>query len=163
MNSISNFDLIRTHESPAKDDIDRFIRFFVIDHSWYKHLSDARAGTFFFYLLPPKTADENRAIISYVWSNSLSKSWDENYATEQERDVAMMDNLISEYSIPKEILEIGKIKLSRFIHGSFSNATEYFIESPEKKSFAELHQEITTDLRMHLDKLVGVVFLGLKT
>ena len=158
MNSISYFDLIRTHESPTKDDIDRFIRLFANDHSWYKQLSDERDGTFFFYLLPPRNANENKAIISYVWSNSLSKSWDENYATEQERDEAMMDNLISEYSIPKEILEMGKIKLSRFIHGSFSNATEYFIESPEKKSFVELHQEITTDLGMHLKELVGGVF-----
>ncbi len=158
MNSISYFDLIRTHESPTKDDIDRFIRLFANDHSWYKQLSDARDGTFFFYLLPPKTADENTAIISYVWSNSLSKSWDENYVSEQERDEAMMDNLMSEHSIPKEILEMGKIKLSRFIHGSYSEVTNYFIESPEKKSYTELHQEITTDLRMHLKELVGVVF-----
>ena len=158
MNSISYFDLIRTHESPTKDDIDNFILLFVYDHSWYKQLSDARDGTFFYYLLPPINANENKAIISYVWSNSLSKSWDENYSSEQERDEAMIDNLMSEHTIPKEILEIGKIKLSRFIHGSFSNATDYFIESPEKKSYAELHQEITIDLRMHLKELVGVVF-----
>ena len=158
MNSISYFDLIRTHESPTKDDIDRFIRLFANDHSWYKQLSDERDGTFFFYLLPPRNANENKAIISYVWSNSLSKSWDENYATEQERDEAMIDNLMSEHSIPKEILEMGKIKLSRFIHGSYSEVTNYFIESPEKKSYAELHQEITTDLRMHLKELVERCF-----
>ena len=158
MNSISYFDLIRTHESPTKDDIDRFIRLFAYDHSWYKHLSDERDGTFFFYLLPPSTTMVNKAIISYVWSNSLSKSWDENYATEQERDEAMINNLMSEHSIPKEILEMGKIKLSRFIHGSYSEVTNYFIESPEKKSYAELHQEITTDLRMHLKELVERCF-----
>ena len=158
MNSISYFDLIRTHESPTKDDIERFIRLFTNEHSWYKQLTDERDGTFFFYLLPPPFTKDNKAIICYFWSNSLVKSWDENYTNEQERDESIMDNLISEYSIPKEILEIVKIKLSRFIHGSFSNATEYFIESPEKKSFAELHQEITTDLRMHLNELVGVVF-----
>ena len=110
-------------------------------------MSDERDGTFFFYLLPPITANENTAIISYVWSNSLFNLWDENYANEQERDEAMLDNLITEYSIPKEILEIGKIKLSKFIHGSFSNATNYFFERPEKKSYGVLHQEIVLDLR----------------
>jgi hypothetical protein len=70
----------------------------------------------------------------------------------------MIDNLIAEYSIPKEILQIGKIKLSRFIHGSFSESTDCFIESPEKKSYAELNQEIITDLRKYLNELIGVVF-----
>jgi hypothetical protein len=70
----------------------------------------------------------------------------------------MIDNLITEYSIPKEILEMGKIKLSRFIHGSFSNATNYFIESPEKKSFAELHQEIALDLLKHFKNLILQIF-----
>jgi hypothetical protein len=154
----SYLELIRNYEAPTNDDIDRFIRLFKNEHSWYKHLSDERDGTFFFYILPPITANENTAITSYVWSNSLSKSWDENYANEQERDEAMMDNLIAEHSIPKEILEIGKIKLSRFIHGSFSNTTNYFIERPERKSYAELHQEIITDLRKHLNELIGVVF-----
>jgi hypothetical protein len=148
---------IKQYQAPSTDDLEKFIRVFINEHSWYTHFSDERDGTFFFYLLPPITANENTAIISYVWSNSLSKSWDENYANEQERDEAMMDNLIPEYSIPKEILQIGKIKLSRFIHGSFSNATNYFIESPEKKSFAELHQEITCDLRMHINRLVKSV------
>jgi hypothetical protein len=154
----SYLELIRNYEAPTNDDIERFIRLFTNEHSWYKHLSDERDGTFFFYLLPPPVTKDNKAIICYFWSNSLSKSWDENYANELERDEAMIENLITEYSIPKEILEIGKIKLSRFIHDSYLNATEYFIESPEKKSFAELHQEITTDLRMHLKELVGVVF-----
>jgi hypothetical protein len=149
---------IKQYQAPSTEDLEKFIRVFINQHSWYTHFSDERDGTFFFYLLPPITANENTAIISYVWSNSLSKSWDENYANEQERDEVMIDNLIPEYSIPKEILQIGKIKLSRFIHGSFSNATNYFIESPVKKSYAELHQEVITDLRKHLNELVGVVF-----
>jgi hypothetical protein len=66
--------------------------------------------------------------------------------------------LISEHSIPKEILEIGKIKLSRFIHDSYLNTTEYFIEKPIRKSYAELHQELIIDMRMHLNGLIGVVF-----
>jgi hypothetical protein len=69
----SYLELIRNYEAPTNDDIDRFIRLFANDHSWYKHLSDERDGTFFYYLLPPITANENTAIISYVWSNSLSK------------------------------------------------------------------------------------------
>ena len=158
MHSTFYLEQIKQHQAPSTEDLEKFIRVFINEHSWYKHLLDERDGTFFFYLLPTITANENKAIISYIWSNSLSKSWDENYASEQERDEAMRDNLFSEHSIPKEILEIGKIKLSRFIHGSFSNATDYFIESPVKKSFAELHQEITTDLRMHLKELVGGVF-----
>ena len=121
-------------------------------------MTDERDGTFFFYLLPPATTLENKVIISYVWSNSLYKSWNENYESEQERDEAMMDNLMSEHSIPKEILEFGKIKLSRFIHGSFSNATDYFIESPEKKSFALLHQEIAFDLLKHFKNLILQIF-----
>jgi hypothetical protein len=158
MHSTFYLEQIKQFQAPSTEDLEKFIRVFINEHSWYTHFSDERDGTFFFYLLPPPVTKDNKAIICYFWSNSLSKSWDENYANEQERDEAMMDNLIAEHSIPKEILEIGKIKLSRFIHGSYSNATDYFIESPVKKSFAELHQEITTDLRMHLKELVGGVF-----
>jgi hypothetical protein len=149
---------IKQYQAPSTEDLVKFIRVFINEHSWYTHFSDERDGTFFFCLLPPPVTKDNKAIICYFWSNSLSKSWDENYANEQERDEAMMDNLIAEHSIPKEILEIGKIKLSRFIHGSYSNATDYFIERPVKKSYAELHQEVITDLRKHLNELVGVVF-----
>jgi hypothetical protein len=158
MHSTFYLEQIKQYQAPSTEDLEKFIRVFINQHSWYTHFSDERDGTFFFYLLPPITANENTAIISYVWSNSLSKSWDENYANEQERDEAMIDNLITEYSIPKEILEIGKIKFSRFIHASFSNAADYIIERPEKKSFAELHQEIVTDLRQHLNGLVRVFF-----
>ena len=157
MHSTFYLEQIKQYQAPSTEDLEKFIRAFINEHSWYKHLLDERDGTFFFYLLPPITSNETKAIISYIWSNSLSKSWDENYASEQERDEAMMDNLFSEHSIPKEILEMGKIKLSRFIHGSYSNATDYFIESLVKKSFAELHQEITCDLRMHINRLVKSV------
>lgn len=158
MHSTFYLEQIKQYQAPSTEDLEKFIREFINEHSWYKHLSDERDGTFIFYLLPQITANENKAIISYVWSNSLSKSWDENYASEQERDEAMMDNLMSEHSIPKEILEIGKIKLSRFIHGSFSESTDCFIESPEKKSYAELHQEVITDLRKHLNELIERCF-----
>jgi hypothetical protein len=158
MHSTLYLEQIKQYQAPSTEDLENFIRAFINEHSWYKHLSDERDGTFFFYLLPPITANENKAIISYVWSNILSKSWDENYANEQERDEAMIDNLIMEYSIPKEILEIGKIKLSRFIHGSYSNAADYIIERPEKKSFAELHQEIALDLQKHLKNLILQIF-----
>ena len=154
----SYLELIRNYEAPTNDDIDRFIRLFTNEHSWYKQLSDERDGTFFFYLLPPSVIKDNKAIICYFWSNSLSKSWDENYANELERDEAMIENLITEYSIPKEILEIGKIKLSRFIHDSYSNATEYFIEKPVRKSYAELHQELIIDMRKHLTELIERCF-----
>ena len=158
MHSTFYLEQIKQYQAPSTEDVEKFIRVFINEHSWYKHLSDERDGTFFFYLLPPPVTIDNKAIICYFWSNSLSKSWDENYASEQERDEAMMDNLMSEHSIPKEILEIGKIKLSRFIHGSFSESTDYFIESPEKKSYAELHQEVITDLRKHLNELVERCF-----
>ncbi len=158
MHSTFYLEQIKQYQAPSTEDLEKFIRVFINEHRWYKHLSDERDGTFFFYLLPPSTTMVNKLIISYVWSNSLSKSWDENYASEQERDEAMMDILISEYSIPKEIIEIGKIKLSRFIHGSYSDATDYFIESPDKKSFAELHQEIIKALRKHLNELVESCF-----
>ena len=158
MHSTFYLEQISQYQAPLTEDLEDFIHVFINEHSWYKHLSDERDGTFFFYLLPPITANENTAIISYVWSNSLFNLWDENYANEQERDEAMIDNLITEYSIPKEILEIGKIKLSRFIYGSFSNAADYFIERSEKKSFAELHQEIALDLQKHLKNLVLQIF-----
>jgi hypothetical protein len=158
MHSTFYLEQIKQHQAPSTEDLEKFIRVFINEHSWYTHFSGERDGTFFFYLLPPITANENKAIICYFWSNSLSKSWDENYANEQERDEVMIDNLIAEYSIPKEILQIGKIKLSRFIHGSYSNTTDYFIESPEKKSFAELHQEIALDLQKHLKNLVLQIF-----
>ncbi len=158
MHSTLYLEQIKQYQAPSTEDVEKFIRVFINEHSWYTHFSDERDGTFFFYLLPPSTTMVNKAIISYVWSNSLSKSWDENYASEQERDEAMRDNLFSEHSISKEILEIGKIKLSRFIHGSFSNATNCFIESPEKKSFAELHQEIALDLLKHFKNLILQIF-----
>jgi hypothetical protein len=158
MHSTLYLEQIKQFQAPSTEDLEDFIRVFINEHSWYKQLTDERDGTFFFYLLPPITANENKAIISYVWSNILSKSWDENYASEHERDEAMRDNLFSQHSIPKEILEMGKIKLSRFIHGSFSNATDYFFESPEKKSFAELHQEIALDLQKHFKNLILQIF-----
>lgn len=100
-------------------------------------------------------------IIKYIWSNSLFKSWDENYSDEEERDKAMLQNVISEYSIPTEILKLGKIKLSRFIHErAYSNATEYFIESLEKKSFSELYKEITNELIDHLNQISNHLFLN---
>ena len=157
MHSTFYLEQINQYQAPSTEDLEKFIRVFINEHSWYKHFSDERDGTFFFYLLPPPDTKDNKAIICYLWSNSLSKSWDENYANEQERDEAMIDNLIAEYSIPKEILEMGKIKLSRFIHGLYSNATDYFIESPEKKSYAELHQEIALDLQKHLNNLIRQV------
>jgi hypothetical protein len=67
---------------------------------------------------------------------------------------------MSEYSIPREILEYGKIKLSRFIHISFSAATEYFVESPERKSFAELHKEEFMHLQKHLNKLNDFILVA---
>lgn len=158
MQSTFYLEQIKQFQGLSTEDLEQFICVFINDHSWYKHLSDERDGTFFFYLLPPQVRIDNKAIISYVWSNSLSKSWDENYASEQERDEAIMDNLLSAHFIPKEILEIGKIKLSRYIHSSFSEATNYFIESPDKKSFAELHQEIIKDLRKQLKELVERCF-----
>lgn len=158
MHSTFYLEQIKLYQAPSTEDLENFIHLFINEHSWYKQLSDERDGTFFFYLLPPPVTKDNKAIICYFWSNSLSKSWDENYANEQERDEAMMDNLTAEHSIPKEILEMGKIKLSRFIHGSFSNATNYFIEKPEKKSFAELHQEIIKDLKSHLSRLILKIY-----
>ena len=158
MHSTFYLEQLKQYQAPSIEDLEDFIRVFINEHSWYTHFSDERDCTFFFYLLPPITSNETKAIISYIWSNSLSKSWDENYASEQERDEAMMDNLFSEHSIPKEILEIGKIKLSRFIYGSFSESTDYFIESPEKKSFAELHREIALDLQKHLKNLILQIF-----
>jgi hypothetical protein len=157
MHSIFYLEQIKQYQAPSTEDLEKFIRVFINEHSWYTHFSDERDGTFFFYLLPPPDTKDNKAIICYFWSNGLSKSWDENYTNEQERDEAMLDNLITEYSISKEILQIGKIKLSRFIHGSFSNAADYFIESPEKKSYAELHQEIALDLKKHLNNLIRKV------
>jgi hypothetical protein len=158
MHSTFYLEQIKQYQAPSTEDVEDFIRVFINEHSWYKHLSDERDGTFFFCLLPPPDTKDNKAIICYFWSNSLSKSWDENYASEQERDEAMMDNLFSEHSIPKEILEMGKIKLSRFIHGSFSESTDCFIESPEKKSFAELHQEIIKDLKSQLSRLILKIY-----
>lgn len=158
MQSTFYLEQIKQFQGLSTEDLEQFICVFINEHSWYKHLSDERDSTFFFYLFTPQVRIDNKAIISYFWSNSLSKSWDENYDSEQERNEAMMDNLFSAHFIPKEILEIGKIKLSRLIHGSFLNATEYFNESPDKKSFAELHQEIIKDLSKQLKELVERCF-----
>lgn len=149
---------IRKHNGFSSDDINQFVRSFSYAHSWYKHLSDERNSTFFFYLVPPtNSSDDTTLIINYLWSNSIH-NWDEAFEDEEVRNEVMIQNIMSEYSIPREILEFGKIKLSRFIHASFSRATEYFIESPERKSFAELHQEEFIDLEKHLNKLNEFVF-----
>jgi hypothetical protein len=154
-------ELIRKYQAPSKEDIERFIGKFANEHSWYKHLSDKRDCTFFFFLLPPTTSEDNHAIFYYVWSDSFHKSWDENYTNEEERDEVILKKLTSEYSIPKEILEQGKIKLSRFIHErAFSNATEYFIESPERKSFTLLYKEITNELIDHLNQISNHLFVN---
>jgi hypothetical protein len=135
------------------EDIYQFIQLFSNQQSWYKHLSDERNGTFFFYFSPSTNPNDNDAIIKYAWSNNLTKSWDDNYVSEQERDEAMIQNIFSEYSIPREILEFGKIKLSRFIHISFSTILETFVENQGRKSLAELHHEEFVFLEQHLNKL----------
>jgi hypothetical protein len=153
LNSEAYISQIRNSNKLSSKAISQFVQSFSNEHSWYKHLSDERNGTFFFYLLPPTNSSENSLIIKYLWSNSLTKSWDEEFTNEEDRDESMIQNIMSEYSIPREILEFGKIKLSRFIHDLFSGATEHFVESPERKSFAELHQEEIIYLEKHLNKL----------
>jgi hypothetical protein len=140
---------IRNSNKLSSESIHQFVQSFSNAHSWYKHLSNERNGTFFFYFLP----NDNDFIIKYTWSNSLTKSWDDNYVSEQERDESMLQNIMSEYSIPREILEYGKIKLSRFIHISFSTMLESFFENQARKSLAELHHEEFVFLEQHLNKL----------
>ncbi|MBM3187082.1 MAG: hypothetical protein FJZ67_12340, partial [Bacteroidetes bacterium] len=111
MNSEVYLSQIRNCNKLSSDVIYQFVRSFSFAHSWYKHLSDERNGTFFFYLLPPTNSSENSLTINYLWSNSLTKSWDEEFTNEEERDESMIQNIISEYSISREILEFGKIKL----------------------------------------------------
>jgi hypothetical protein len=149
---------IRKHNGFSADAIHQFVQSFSYAESWYSHLSNDRNSTFFFYLLPPTNNSENTLIIKYLWSNSLTKSWDEEFTNEEERDEAMLQNIMAEYSIPREILEFGKIKLSRFIHRSYSDVSVNFIESPERKSFAQLHQEEFMFLEKHLIGLNDFVF-----
>ncbi len=144
---------IRKCKMLKTEDIYQFIQFFSNQHSWYKHLSDERNSTFFFYFLPNTNEKVNHLSIQFIWSSSLFKSWDEAYTNEEERDESMLQNIMSEYSIPREILEYGKIKLSRFIHNSFSTSLESFVENQARKSFAELHQEEFIQLEKHLNKL----------
>lgn len=158
MNSEAYISQIRNSNKLSCEAISQFVQLFSNEHSWYKHLSDERNGTFFFYLLPPTNSSENTLIIKYLWSNSLTKSWDEEFTNEEERDEVMLKNIMAEYSIPREILEFGKIKLSRFIHGSFSDVSQYFTKSPNRKSFAELHQEEIIYLEKYLNKLNEFVF-----
>lgn len=153
MNSEAYISQIRNSNKLSCEATSQFVQSFSNAHSWYKHLSDERNSTFFFYLLPPTNSSDNTLIIKYLWSNCLTKSWDEEFTNEEDRDESMIQNIMSEYSIPREILEFGKIKLSRFIHDSFSGATEHFVESPERKSFAGLHKEEIIYLEKHLNKL----------
>ena len=153
MNSEAYISQIRNSNKFSNDAISQFVQSFSNEHSWYNHLSDERNGTFYFYLLPPTNSSENSLIIKYIWSNCLTKSWDEEFTNEEERDESMIQNIMSEYSIPREILEFGKIKLSRFIHNSFLTSLESFVENQARKSFAELHQEEIIYLEKHLNKL----------
>ncbi len=158
MNSEVYFSQIRYLKKLSPEAIRLFVESFSNAHSWYKHLSDERNGTFFFYFLPNTNEKVNQLNMEFIWSNSLLKSWDEEFKNEEERDESMLQNIMSEYSIPREALEFGKIKLSRYIHYSFSTATEYFVESPERKSFAELHKDITNELFDHLNKLSNFIY-----
>ena len=142
------------------EDIYQFIQFFSNQHSWYKHLSDERNSIFFFYFLPNTIEKVNHLSIHFIWSSSLFKSWDEAYTNEEERDESMLQNIMSEYSIPREILEYGKIKLSRFIHNSFSTILESFVENQARKSFAELNQEEFMHLQKHLNKLNDFILVA---
>jgi len=160
LNSEAYLSQIRNAYKLSSEDIHQFIQSFSNEHSWYKHLSDERNSIFFFYFLPITNEKVNHLSIHFIWSSSLFKSWDEAYTNEEERDESMLQNIMSEYSIPREILEYGKIKLSRFIHISFSAATEYFVESPERKSFAELHQEEFMHLQKHLNKLNDFILVA---
>lgn len=158
MNSEAYISQIRNSNKLGCEAIYQFVQSFSNAHSWYKHLSVERNSSFFFYLLPPTNSSENSLIIKYLWSNSLTKAWDEEFTNEEERDEIMLQNIRTEYLIPREILEFGKIKLSKFIHRSYSDASQYFIESLERKSFAELHQEEIIYLEKHLNKLNEFVF-----
>jgi hypothetical protein len=140
---------IRNSNKLSSESIHQFVQSFSNAHSWYKHLSNERNGTFFFYFLP----NDSDFIIKYTWSNSLTKSWDDNYVSEYERDEAMIKNIMLEYSIPREIIECGKIKLSRYIHNSFSTVMKSYSENQARKSLAELHHEEFVFLEQHLNKL----------
>ena len=52
MHSTLYLEQIKQFQAPSTEDLEKFIRVFINEHSWYKHLSDERDGTFFFYLLP---------------------------------------------------------------------------------------------------------------
>jgi hypothetical protein len=149
LNSEAYLSQIRNSNKLSSESIHQFVLSFSNAHSWYKHFSDERNGMFFFYFLP----NDNDFFIKYSWSNSLTKSWDDNYVSEHERDEAMIKNIMLEYSIPREILEYGKIKLSRYIHNSFSTMLESFFENQARKSLAELHHEEFVFLEQHLNKL----------
>ncbi len=152
MENSEYFELLKKFQVPTEQDIDRFLSLFAYEHSWYEHLTDERERLFIFFIAPPSDKNQERATLNYGWDNFIS--WDEEIDGEKE----LFETIQSNYKIPSEILEFGKIRLSKFIHESaFSNAFDYYLETPIRKSFAELHQKITCDLRMHINQLVKSV------
>jgi len=152
MEKTEYFELLKKYQVPTEQDNDRFLRLFANEHSWYEHLTDERERLFIFFIAPPSVKNQDRAILNYGWDNFIS--WDEEIDGEKE----LFETIQNKFQIPAEILELGKIRLSRFIHErAYSTSTNHLIDVVIKKSFAELHQDAITDLRKHLNKLVKSV------
>jgi hypothetical protein len=107
---------------------------------------------FYFFISPPKDNNVERCEIKYIWNNLIS--WDGDIKSELDIKQILETN----YNLPIQIIEIGEIKLSKFIHSAFLNSTTYFLENETRQSFAELHEEIIRDLEIHLGKMIDFVF-----
>jgi len=143
---------LKNYNKTSKEDIHKFINSFISEHSWYKHLSNERSHLFYFFISPPKDNNVERCEIKYIWNNLIS--WDGDIKSELDIKQILETN----YNLPIQIIEIGEIKLSKFIHSAFLNSTTYFLENETRQSFAELHEEIIRDLEIHLGKMIDFVF-----
>lgn len=84
-----------------------------------------------------------------------------NYAWIESKDAKTEIYFNSELKeiLPEEIINIGTIHLSKFIHeNAFSAINDFYTDSRYKKTFAQAHTEIKELLRTHLNKMNRIIF-----
>ena len=106
--------------------IENFITVFKTQHSWYKHLGEDRDTPFIFF----KKEDGN---LDYFIENSFQ--------------FKSIDSIMKDYNLSIYDVNRGRMFLSRFIYGRFSEHHDYYHNN---LSYSQLHSEILYDLKLHL-------------
>ena len=180
-------ELLNRYPKPNEAKLDRFIRKVSRDHSWYKHLPRERKEPFIFYLDPNarrkliKVEDKGffkkKQYFTFEPSEASELNLDWQYYTTNytvnfipNNDGSIRDsrpfiglNIINESGIaeplPREVIEMGTFMMSRYLHQSFEDKTQYFENDPPV-SYSQKHEEIISELKVRLNLILNDIYDG---